>query len=612
MDEANEALQSTLEQLASLLIEPSRLVIAHHSELGAGGHAEVYLATLDGSLKVAVKELRIPKTTGSRVRAAMRFARELRIWAKVQHPNILPLIGWYLSEDYGCAQLIAPFMRNGNVREYIKRTQPTTEVRLRFVRGLTLGAAYLHSLDPPISHGDIKPPNVLISDNLDAVLCDFGLGTFTGVPSGLTTSITVKGSTRYMSPEIFLDEAQHTLESDVWAWACTIFEILTDIGPYSGVLTDGRVLLAITNGTPPGSLDLLNSLAPNVDMPLQSTLDTLRHLISQCWSFDPHQRPSFSTILDLIEHGLGNHAPDLSPEESPEHLSPTQENTSTSLADLPSLDAEITSTLDPSTAAPPAGQVTEEIAQPEAPQTTPPAPSAHQEDGRRSPLTVISHESGPPLVEEPPSPERPPHTVIEVPGGPSPAGYVLEDIAEPEAPPTTPLAPFAHHQNDPHPPETVLETPIATAPPPAGYVLEDIAEPEAPATTPYEPSAQHQDDSRSIDTVLESPGGPPPAGYVLEDIVEPEAPPTPPSAPSAHRRYLAGHLGQATLAIEELEPGTLLHLQQSSAGFRRPAHLIVLDNACLVPMPPPKLINVPRKRGCLCGLFDKVTAFFQC
>lgn len=69
---------------------------------------------------------------------------------------------------------------------------------------------------------------MLISDELDGVLCDFGLASFiqeSGVSSGLTTSRTTKETARYMSPEFLLDEAKDLLKSDVWAWGCTTFEV---------------------------------------------------------------------------------------------------------------------------------------------------------------------------------------------------------------------------------------------------------------------------------------------------------------------------------------------------------------------------------------------------
>lgn len=70
---------------------------------------------------------------------------------------------------------------------------------------------------------------MLISDELDAVICDFGVASFINQAagsSGLTTSRSVKGSQRYMSPELLLGkEVEHTLPSDIWAWACTTYEV---------------------------------------------------------------------------------------------------------------------------------------------------------------------------------------------------------------------------------------------------------------------------------------------------------------------------------------------------------------------------------------------------
>ncbi|KAG8901620.1 hypothetical protein FRC00_005928 [Tulasnella sp. 408] len=165
LDLRREALEATFSELSHLLIKPARLTVEEEeAELGAGGFGEVYLATLDKSStsrrKVAVKQLRM-------VEASVRLARELKVWAKVRHPNILELIGYHA--------------------------------------------------------------NVLINASLDAVLCDFGVSSFireSGAASGLTTSKSIKGSLLYMAPELNLeDEPKHTLQSDVWAWGCTAFEV---------------------------------------------------------------------------------------------------------------------------------------------------------------------------------------------------------------------------------------------------------------------------------------------------------------------------------------------------------------------------------------------------
>ncbi|KIO21078.1 hypothetical protein M407DRAFT_42006, partial [Tulasnella calospora MUT 4182] len=157
------------------------------------------------------------------------FVRELKIWASIRHLNVLPLVGFYLSDNYEIAQLVSPFMANGNVTQYIFGTKPGREKRFGFICDIAAGIDFLHNHSPPICHGDLKPANVLVSDSYEATLCDFGLASLadmSGASSGLTTSQSMKGSIRYMSPELMLEtDGKHTLASDVWAWACTAFEV---------------------------------------------------------------------------------------------------------------------------------------------------------------------------------------------------------------------------------------------------------------------------------------------------------------------------------------------------------------------------------------------------
>ncbi|KAG9035867.1 hypothetical protein FS837_001805 [Tulasnella sp. UAMH 9824] len=238
---------------------------------------------------------------------ALRLARELKVWAKANHPNILELIGYHLSENYVLAQFVSAFMANGNVMQYIQRTHASIVLRLKFVivRDITAGLNYLHEFSPPICHGDLKPANVLVKENVDAVLCDFGLSSFIYEPeivSGLTTSKSIKGATRYMSPELVRDESKHTLQSDVWAWGCTTLEIVTGTIPYSNRASDLTVLMDILANAPPGPIDTLSDLLldSDADPASSKTVSSLRSIILQCWDVNPTNRPSSSGILQKI------------------------------------------------------------------------------------------------------------------------------------------------------------------------------------------------------------------------------------------------------------------------------------------------------------------------
>lgn len=307
-----DVLQSVLDDLSHLLIHHSLINFDNTVELGAGGYGIVFLALLSKSqatptnltVPVAVKRLRIGQVEEGRRRIAIRLARELKVWALAKHPNILELIGISFSDENEYAYFVSRHLAHGNVKDYIKATLPSLAIRLKFVKGITSGIHYLHNCDPPICHGDLKPSNVLVNDGIEAVLCDFGLATFimeAGLSSGLTTSKSAKGSTRYMSPELFREsEATLTLKSDIWAWACTAFEVITDCEPYPDAKLEGRVIALLIQGESPGSVNLLDNVVQDTNVACHPSLRSLKSVIQNCWSFNAGRRPSSSDILNRL------------------------------------------------------------------------------------------------------------------------------------------------------------------------------------------------------------------------------------------------------------------------------------------------------------------------
>ncbi|KAG9035055.1 hypothetical protein FS837_002067 [Tulasnella sp. UAMH 9824] len=271
----SDALEATFSELAHLLIKPARLTPeGERASLGAGGYGEVHLATLDKSSK-------------SKRKVAVKQLRELKVWAKVKHPNTLELIGYYLvSKDYMTAHFVSAYMVNGNVMQYIRRVHVWVAIRLKFARDIAVGLTYLHELSPPICHGDLKPANVLVNDSLDAVICDFGVSSFI----------------QESKPSLWSHNFKHTLESDVWAWGCTVFEILTEKVPYSTSIRDYAIIREMDKKSAPGSIDVLNNmiLGTDVDPACLTGMSSLRSIIPQCWDFEPTQRPRSSEISDQI------------------------------------------------------------------------------------------------------------------------------------------------------------------------------------------------------------------------------------------------------------------------------------------------------------------------
>ncbi|KAG9006704.1 hypothetical protein FRB95_000584 [Tulasnella sp. JGI-2019a] len=253
-----QALTRALADLGQHHIPLETLDIDERNVIGRGGYGVVTRGTFSGyPLPVAVKRLRSDNTKDMRV--AKRLVREMMAWSKLKHPNILPLIGFHLSDNLDLALIVCPLQPYGNVKDYLQRVKPNDLDRLGLVFDTICAVEYLHNLDPPVIHGDIKALNILMSSERRAILCDFGLAVAVDeVSSGLTTSKGFKGSLRYCSPELVMEEeARRTRPSDMWAWGCLVIEIMKETVPYAQQRSDGQVICALGQGWLPGSEYLL-------------------------------------------------------------------------------------------------------------------------------------------------------------------------------------------------------------------------------------------------------------------------------------------------------------------------------------------------------------------
>lgn len=124
--------------------------------------------------------------------------REMDIWGRLEHPNVVPLRG-YAVEDDGTPQLISPWYSFGDILAYLE-THPLAD-RIKLVRQVASGLGYLHAQNPPVIHGDLKSGNVLINKEGDAGLCDFGLSKLLqDYPSAYTSSSLGIGTIRWCAP----------------------------------------------------------------------------------------------------------------------------------------------------------------------------------------------------------------------------------------------------------------------------------------------------------------------------------------------------------------------------------------------------------------------------
>ncbi len=253
-------------------------------ELGRGGSATVYLAH-DQRLgrRVAVKVL-APDL--SAFLGADRFTREIRLTARLVHPNIVPLFD---SGDVdGRLYYVMPFIEGDTLRAQLEREgRLSVDDALRLVCDLAEALAYAHSQQ--VVHRDIKPENVFIC-NGHAMLADFGIAQAQASnDTQLTEAGLVIGTPTYMSPEQAVGERDLDGCSDLYSLGCMLFELLSGVAPFRGPNSMSVVAQHLTAPPPALLIDDARRGPP------------LARLIQQLLSKEPASRPaSASALLEML------------------------------------------------------------------------------------------------------------------------------------------------------------------------------------------------------------------------------------------------------------------------------------------------------------------------
>lgn len=213
--------------------------------------ATVYLATdLRHERQVALKVLR--PDLGAAL-GAERFAREIKLAARLQHPHILSV---HDSGETPSGQLwfTMPFVEGESLRDRIRREhQLPLEEAVRITREAALALQYAH--DHGIVHRDIKPENVLLTRDGSTMVADFGIARALDTPPSaagetLTGTGMVVGTPQYMSPEQAAGERDVGPRSDVYSLGAVAFEMLAGEPPFTGP-TAQAVVAKMMSGMPP-------------------------------------------------------------------------------------------------------------------------------------------------------------------------------------------------------------------------------------------------------------------------------------------------------------------------------------------------------------------------
>jgi len=256
------------------------------SEIGSGGMGTVWDAE-DSLLKrdVAVKEIELPRAVGADEREAIRkrVLREARAAAALNHANAVTVFD--VIEEDGKAFIVMERITGSTLDQTVRNEGPLSDERLIQIADDVLSALEV-AHGAGIVHRDVKPANVMLTDDGRTKLADFGIASVKDDPK-ITASGLILGSPSYMAPE----QATHGRsgpEADLWGLGATLYFALEGVAPFDG---QGPIpTLTAVVGDEPRPFQRSSKLIPVVEALLRK---------------DPTQRPSATEVRDMLQAAAG-------------------------------------------------------------------------------------------------------------------------------------------------------------------------------------------------------------------------------------------------------------------------------------------------------------------
>lgn len=252
----------------------------------AGGSADVWLAidinTIDDSddeskaTKVAIKIYR-PKNLID-IEGEYQFRKEFKKVFNCHHEHIIQPTYFSIYEEM--PYLVLPYCPSGSSETLIGQLHSDKDL-WKYIYEVASGLAYLHEHSPQIIHQDIKPANVLIDDNGNYAITDFGISAEMG-GADIDSEDESGGTFAYMAPERFIEGTLPMPESDIWAFGATLYELITGDAPFGN---DG------------GSRQQKGNHPPVIK---QNIPDSVKQLIYDCLAYDKKDRPTARSIVDTV------------------------------------------------------------------------------------------------------------------------------------------------------------------------------------------------------------------------------------------------------------------------------------------------------------------------
>ncbi|XP_042494168.1 probable receptor-like protein kinase At2g42960 [Macadamia integrifolia] len=272
---------------------------ASENVIGEGGYGVVYKGRLINGTEVAVKKL-----LNNLGQAEKEFRVEVEAIGHVRHKNLVRLLGYCVEGVH--RMLVYEYVNNGNLEQWLhgamrQRGSLSWEARMNIILGTAKALAYLHeAIEPKVVHRDIKSSNILIDEEFNAKISDFGLAKLLGAAqSHITTR--VMGTFGYVAPE-YANTGLLNEKSDVYSFGVLLLEAVTGRDPVDYSRPANEVNLVEWLKTMVGARRAEEVVDPNLEVkPSTRVLKRSLLVALRCVDPDSEKRPKMSQVVRMLE-----------------------------------------------------------------------------------------------------------------------------------------------------------------------------------------------------------------------------------------------------------------------------------------------------------------------
>ncbi|KAM7072201.1 receptor-interacting serine/threonine-protein kinase 2 isoform 1-T1 [Acridotheres tristis] len=250
----------------------------------------------DWRVPVALKCLQGPLLDSDR----NHLLKEAEILHKVRFTYILPILGICNEPEF--LGIVTEYMTNGSLNQLLHGKDVYPDIpwclRFRILYEIALGVNYLHNMNPPLLHHDLKTQNILLDDEFHVKIADFGMSKWRVISmsqSRSESSLPEGGTIIYMPPEDYnpSQKTRASVKHDIYSYAVIIWEVMSRKQPFEEVINPLQIMYSVSQGQ---RLDLSEG-SLSMDIPHRGLII---RLMESGWAQNPDERPSFlKCIIDL-------------------------------------------------------------------------------------------------------------------------------------------------------------------------------------------------------------------------------------------------------------------------------------------------------------------------